>query len=79
MAREVGHDEIGADADQAIPLPVVDVLALRLFGRDADGDAAHQLHFFDFDIAVAEADNLVARDVGVRNDEIGRASCRERV
>ena len=71
------HDEVRAHAHQAIPLPVIDVFALGLFRRHAHGDAAHQLHFFDLHIAVAEAHNLMARDVGLRNDALDQQLLRE--
>jgi hypothetical protein len=67
VAQIIRHDVIGADADQTLPLPVVDHLALRFSGGHADGDAAYLLDFLDLDITIAEAENLIARDVGGRN------------
>jgi hypothetical protein len=43
-ALEVGDDEVGADAYEALALPLVDDQALRLGGRHAHGDAADFLY-----------------------------------
>src|SRR5580698_8476218 len=57
MTQIVGHDVVRAHTNQPLALPFVDHHAFGLSGRDAHRDAAHQLYFFDLDVAVAEAED----------------------
>ena len=75
--EEVRDDEVGADADQALALPLVHFEALGLVGRDADCDAADLLDVLDLDIAVAEAEELVASEGGRGDDALDQDRLRE--
>src|SRR5690348_13776078 len=64
MAEEIRDDEVGADSGEALAFPLVDGAALGLGRRYAYGDSAHFLDVFDFDVAVAESEELVAAALG---------------
>src|SRR5690348_7766973 len=67
MAEKIGNDEVRPHTCQALALPLVDHLAFGLCSSDADRHAADLLHVLDLDIAVAEAEKLVAPALGFRD------------
>src|SRR5579864_4239318 len=70
VTEKVGDDEVRADAGKALTLPLVDLFARGLSGCDPDGHAAHLLNVFDFDVAVAEAEELGALIFGIGNEAL---------
>ena len=48
--------------------PIVNLQAFRLASRYADRGASDLLHFFDLDISIAEAEELVAAELGGIDD-----------
>ena len=56
----VRDDDIGADADETLALPLVDGQAIRFVRSNADGNTAHLLHVLDLNVPVAEAEEFVA-------------------
>ena len=62
---------------KAVALPVVDREAFRLVSRDADGDSSDLLHFFDLDISIAEAEELLAAKFGRLDDPLDEEAFRE--
>jgi hypothetical protein len=64
-ASDARASEIHGDhADQALAFPWIGDFACRLVRGHADGDSAGELHFFNFDVAVAESKQLRAVDAG---------------
>ena len=61
---EVGDDGVGADAQQALALPLVDSAraVVRLVAGHGHRQAANLLGVFDLDVAVAEGEQVTAGD-----------------
>src|SRR5579883_2866712 len=77
VAKIVRHDVIGAHTDQALPLPIIDRPAFGFRRGDTYGNPADQLHFLDFDVTVAEAQDLRTADVRIRDDSLNQDFFRE--
>src|SRR5436190_9637785 len=60
MTEEIRNDEVRAYPGQAFAFPLVDVQALWLRRRHTYSNTAYFLDVFDFDVAVAETQELVA-------------------
>ena len=70
LAEEVGNDEISSDTGEAPALPGVDGLAGGLVGGNSNGDSADLLDIFNLDVAISEAEKLVAAAFGAGDDTL---------